>query len=70
MRNLNCTAKLAYFSARRRANDSKKLALSTGYSVSHITNVMKGRRSVNNTIGNAMYSISRRRMKNSVKASA
>ena len=62
---LNSTAKLAFYSARQRLGDAARLSETTGYSTSHITNVMNGHRSVNPIIANAMYNISRRRLKTS-----
>lgn len=69
-RKLNRTAKQAFFTARSRKGDATRISESTGYSVSHITNIMNGSRNVNDTIANAMYSISYRRMKNSAKVNA
>jgi transcriptional regulator with XRE-family HTH domain len=63
MRKLNRTAKLAFYNARQRKGDTTRLAEMTGYSVSHISNIINGRRSVNQDVANAMYSMSRRRMK-------
>ena len=62
---MNRTAKLAFFKARRRTGDTTRLAEETGYSVSHVSNVTSGTRRVNNTIANAMYMLTRRRVKNS-----
>ena len=67
---LNKSAKLTFFNARKRQGDVSKLSESTGYSVPHITNVLAGRRSVPQTLANEMYTISRRRMKNSERAVA
>jgi hypothetical protein len=63
MRKLNRTAKLAFYNARQRKGDTTRLAEMTGYSVSHVSNIINGRRSVNQDVANAMYSMSRRRMK-------
>ena len=63
MRKLNRTAKLAFYNARQRKGDTTRLAEMTGYSVSHVSNIINGRRSVNQNVANAMYSMSRRRMK-------
>ena len=60
---LNRTAKLAFYKARRRQGDNTRLAETTGYSESHISNVTSGTRSVNDTIANAMYNLTRRRTK-------
>jgi hypothetical protein len=62
---LNSTAKLAFYNARRRSGDVTRLSEDTGYSTSHITNVINGNRSVNPTIADAMYRISSRRLKTS-----
>jgi hypothetical protein len=62
---LNRSAKQAFYTARKRSGDATRIAETTGYSVSHISNVMAGRRNVNDTIANEMYNVSRRRMKNS-----
>jgi len=62
---LNSTAKLAFYNARKRSGDVVRLSETTGYSTSHITNVMNGNRSVNPIIANAMYKISARRIKTS-----
>jgi len=63
MRKLNRTAKLAFYNARQRQGDTARLAETTGYSVSHVSNIINGRRSVNQDVANAMYNMSRRRMK-------
>jgi hypothetical protein len=65
MRRLNKTAKMAFYTARKRQGDTTKIAEKSGYSVSHVSNIMAGRRSVNSTVANVMYNISRRRMKTS-----
>jgi hypothetical protein len=65
---LNSTAKLAFYNARRRQGDVTRLSEDTGYSTSHITNVINGNRSVNPTIADAMYNISRRRLRTSEMA--
>jgi hypothetical protein len=61
---LNRTAKLAFYKARRRQGDNTRLAETTGYSESHISNVTSGTRKVTDTIANAMYNLTRRRIKN------
>ena len=63
MRKLNRTAKLTFYNARQRQGDVTRLAETTGYSVSHVSNIINGRRSVNQDVANAMYNMSRRRMK-------
>jgi len=62
---LNRTAKLNFFKARQRQGDVTRVAELTGYSESHVSNVVAGRRSVPQEIANEMYNITRRRMKNS-----
>jgi len=62
MRKLNRTAKLAFYNARQRQGDTARLAETTGYSTSHVSNIINGNRSVNQDVANAMYNMSRRRM--------
>lgn len=62
---LNRTSKLSFFTARQRQGDVNRIAENTGYSTSHISNVLAGRRSVPSLMANEMYNISRRREKNS-----
>lgn len=69
-RRLNRTAKLSFFNSRKRNGDITRLAEATGYSVSHVSNVVSGVRSVPQALANEMYNISRRRMKNSERAIA
>ncbi len=61
---LNRTAKLSFFTHRQKQGDLTRLSDETGYSVSHLSNVVNRRRKVNNTIANAMYNLTRRRQKN------
>jgi hypothetical protein len=70
MSKLNRTAKLSFFNSRKRNGDTSRLAEITGYSVSHISNVINGVRSVPQELANEMYNISRRRMKNSERSIA
>ena len=67
---LNRTAKLSFYISRKRSGDLTRLSDETGYSVSHLSNVVNRRRKVNNTIANAMYMVARRRQKNSEYANA
>ena len=67
---LNRTAKLSFFKHRQKNGDLTRLSSETGYSVSHLSNVTKGRRRVNNTVANAMYMLTRRRTKSSELANA
>jgi len=62
---MNRTAKLAFFKARKRTGDTTRLAEETGYSVSHVSNMTSGTRRVTNPVANAMYMLTRRRIKNS-----
>ncbi len=64
-RRMNRTAIRAFYNARAFDGDIDRLAEITGYSKSHISNVIACRRSISDTLANAMYSISRRRTKNS-----
>ena len=61
---LNRTAKLSFFTHRQRNGDVARLAEETGYTTRMIYYVLRGERRVNNTIANAMYNLTRRRMKN------
>jgi len=61
-KSMNKTATLAFYTARKRQGDNSRLSLMTGLSESHISNVTSGRRSINNELADAMYSISRRRV--------
>ena len=61
---LNRTAKLSFFKNRQRNGDVAKLAKTTGYSERMIYYVLAGERRVNQIIANAMYSLTRRRMRN------
>jgi hypothetical protein len=67
---LNRTAKLSFFTHRQKQGDLTRLSEETGYSVSHLSNITAFRRRVNNTIANAMYMLTRRRVKNSEYAQA
>ena len=62
-RRMNRTAILSFYSKRTRRGDIQRIAEETGYSESHISNVKAGRRRINNEIANAMYYISRRRVR-------
>ncbi len=61
---LNRTAKLSFFTHRQRNGDVARLAEETGYTTRMIYYVLRGERRVNDTIANAMYNLTRRRMKN------
>ena len=62
-RRMNRTAILRFYQMRTRRGDVKRLADETGYSESHISNVKAGRRRINTRIANAMYYLSRRRVR-------
>jgi hypothetical protein len=62
---LNRTAKLSFFNNRKRNGDVTRIADETGYSVSHISNMISGARRVTDVAANAMYNLTRRRVKNS-----
>lgn len=68
--NLNRTAKLAFFKARKRTGDVIRVADETGYSTRMVYYTISGERRVNDTIANAMYNLTRRRVKNSELATA
>jgi len=67
---LNRTAKLSFFTHRQKQGDLTRLSEETGYSVSHLSNVTNGARRVNDTIANAMYNLTSRRMKKAEFAQA
>ena len=61
---LNRTAKLSFFKNRQRNGDVAKLADTTGYSERMIYYILAGERKVNQIVANAMYNLTRRRMRN------
>lgn len=65
MQKLNRTAKLAFYMARERKGDTATLAENTGYTTRFINYVKAGERTINDVLANAMYTLSRRRVKNS-----
>lgn len=60
---MNRTAILAFYKKRQLRGDNARLSDETGYSESHISNVKARRRRINDEIANAMYYVSRRRVK-------
>ena len=70
MRRLNSTAKLAFYNARKRSGDTQRVAEMTGYSTSHVSGIINGSRSINPDVADTLYSISRRRQKNSEREMA
>jgi hypothetical protein len=63
---LNRTAKLAFYMARQQKGDNNTLAEKTGYTPSFISYVKRGERKVNETLATAMYDLSKKRVKNSM----
>ena len=63
---LNRTAKLSFFTHRQRTGDVTRIAEETGYSVSHVSNMINGVRKVTDVAANAMYMLTRRRQKNAI----
>ena len=61
---LNRTAKLSFFKNRQRNGDVQRLADETGYTERMIYYVVRGERRVNQFLANAMYNLTRRRMRN------
>jgi hypothetical protein len=66
---LNRTAKLAFYKARRRSGDVTRLSEETGYTSRFVYYILNGERRINQTIANAMYNLTRRRVKSSELAS-
>ena len=60
---MNRTAILNFYKCRTLKGDNSRLSEVTGYSESHISNVKAGRRRVPTELANAMYYISRRRVR-------
>lgn len=63
-RKLNRGAKVGFFKNRQRRGDQQRLAEVTGYSESHISNVLNYRRRIPQLLANAMYRMTYRRIKN------
>ena len=63
-RKLNRGAKVGFFKNRQRRGDQQRLAETTGYSESHISNVLNYRRRIPQLLVNAMYRMTYRRIKN------
>ena len=63
-RKLNRGAKVMFFKYRQRKGDQVRLADVTGYSESHISNVLNYRRRIPQLLANAMYRMTYRRLKN------
>ena len=58
---LSSEEKLMFYQSRKRKGDIARLATDTGYTQRMIYYVLRGERTVNNTIASAMYNLSRRR---------
>ena len=65
---MNRTAKLSFFTARKKQGDAARIAENTGYSYSHIVNIMNGNRTVPQLVADEMYNISRNRTTNRKQA--
>jgi hypothetical protein len=63
---LNRTAKLAFYMARQQKGDNNTLAEQTGFTPSFVSYVKRGERKINETLATAMYNLSKKRAKNSV----
>ena len=63
-RKLNRGAKVMFFKHRQRKGDQVRLADVTGYSESHISNVLNYRRRIPQLLVNVMYRMTYRRLKN------
>lgn len=61
---LNRTAKLSFFKNRQRNGDVAKIAETTGYTERMVYYILRGERRVNQIVANAMYNLTRRRMRN------
>ena len=65
-RRMNRTAILSFYSKRTRRGDIQRIAEETGYSVSHVSNMINGVRKVTDVAANAMYMLTRRHQKNAI----
>ncbi len=65
MKNLNRTAKLAYFNARRRDGDVSEVSSKTGYSTSHTRRMLNAEARINEETATSAFYISHGRTKNS-----
>ena len=64
MSKLNKAEKLAFYKERERKGDTTRLAETTGFTTRFVNYVKTGGRNVNDTLADAMYNLSRRRVKN------
>jgi hypothetical protein len=58
---MSSVEKLNFFKTRSRKGDVTRIAENTGYSESHVYNVVAGRRSVPQVMANEMYKLTYRR---------
>jgi hypothetical protein len=65
MKNLNRTAKLAFFNARRREGDVSRIISETGMSPNHTRRMLAAERRINEETADTAYEISYMRRKNS-----
>lgn len=61
---LNKTAKLAFYTARKRKGDTKLLSERTGLTTRYINYVLKGERGIGKELAKEMYKMTKRRKKN------
>lgn len=64
---LSLNEKVSYFKTRKQPGDITNVADDTGYSVSHVSNIVAGRRNVNEVIGNALYDTAKGRKATSLR---
>lgn len=62
-RRMNRTAILQFYKARTRQGDINTISERTGYSTSHISNMIAGRRRITDEVADVMYYMSFRRKK-------
>jgi len=60
MRKLSNYLKLKVYNARKRRGDIERIEIKTGYSISHISNVLNGKR-VNDEIASVAYKMASKR---------
>jgi formylmethanofuran dehydrogenase subunit B len=66
IKQLNRTAKLAFYMARQQKGDNNILAEQTGFTPSFVSYVKRGERKVNEILATAMFDLSKKRIKNSM----
>ena len=65
MSNLNRTAKLAYFTARKRDGDVKKISEEVGSRTDYVRRMLNGERKINYDVADYAYHMTRNRKRNS-----